>query len=64
MEQSPCVRICTLNNDKICIGCGRNTDEIRNWSTFSDEEKHNVKNQLKARLDEILQKMRAKRMQQ
>lgn len=64
MEQSPCVRICTLNNDNICIGCGRSTQEIKNWTTFSDEEKRNVKGQLKQRLDDILQKMREKRMQQ
>lgn len=63
MEQSPCVRICTLNNDSICIGCGRSTQEIKNWVTFSDEEKRNVKAQLKLRLDDILQKMREKRMQ-
>lgn len=64
MEQSPCVRICTLNDDKICIGCGRSADEIKNWSTFSDESKMLIKAQLKKRLEEILQKMRTKRMQQ
>jgi predicted Fe-S protein YdhL (DUF1289 family) len=64
MGQSPCVRICTLNDDKICIGCGRNADEIKNWSTFSDESKMLIKAQLKERLEDILQKMRVKRMQQ
>ena len=64
MEQSPCVRVCTLNGDNVCIGCGRSCEEIKNWSTFSDETKRSVKNQLKSRLDDILQKMRAKRMQQ
>ena len=63
MEQSPCVRICTLNHDNICIGCGRNAEEIKNWSIFSDDEKRSVKNQLKKRLENLLQKMRAKRMQ-
>lgn len=63
MERSPCVRICTLNADKICIGCGRNLEEIQNWETFSDETKLTIKAQLKERLSEILQKMRAKRLQ-
>ncbi|MCX7343440.1 MAG: DUF1289 domain-containing protein [Proteobacteria bacterium] len=63
MGQSPCVRICTLNDDKVCIGCGRNIDEIKNWSAFSDESKIVIQSQLKGRLDDILQKMRAKRMQ-
>jgi|LauGreSuBDMM15SN_2_FD.fasta_scaffold745123_2 predicted Fe-S protein YdhL (DUF1289 family) len=63
MEQSPCVRICTLNEDKLCIGCGRNIEEIKNWTTFSDDCKNTVKSQLKGRLSEILEKMRAKRLQ-
>ena len=63
MEQSPCVRICTLNEDKICIGCGRNAEEIKNWTTFSEDFKITIKPQLKDRLSEILKKMRAKRLQ-
>jgi len=27
-EDSPCVGICTLNEDNVCIGCGRHIDEI------------------------------------
>ncbi|MCX7352461.1 MAG: DUF1289 domain-containing protein [Proteobacteria bacterium] len=49
MEQSPCVRICTLNTENVCIGCGRNTEELKNWATFSDETKRTIKAQLKAR---------------
>lgn len=63
MEQSPCVKICTLNNDNICIGCGRNAYELQNWATFSDDIKRDIKAQLKDRLAEVLQKMRAKRTQ-
>ncbi len=62
MEKSPCVKICTLNLDKICIGCGRNVDEIQNWISFSDDKKASVKAQLKGRLDEVLQKMRTKKL--
>ena len=41
----------------------RNIDEIKNWSAFSDESKIVIQSQLKGRLEDILQKMRAKRMQ-
>jgi len=34
---SPCVRLCTLNDDDTCVGCGRTLDDIRQWSTMSDE---------------------------
>jgi len=27
-EDSPCVGICTLNEENICIGCNRHIDEI------------------------------------
>ncbi len=64
MEQSPCVRICTLNAAKLCIGCGRNVYEIQNWETFVDETKRTIKLLLKDRLAEMLQEMRAKRLQQ
>jgi predicted Fe-S protein YdhL (DUF1289 family) len=28
-DVSPCVGICTLNENDICIGCNRHIDEIR-----------------------------------
>ncbi len=61
MEQSPCVRICTLNTENVCIGCGRNVEELKNWATFSDETKRTIKAQLKARLDVMLIEIRKKK---
>lgn len=29
---SPCVRACTLDDDDVCVGCGRSLDEIKVWS--------------------------------
>lgn len=31
---SPCNRVCTLNDDNVCIGCQRTLDEIVGWSTM------------------------------
>ncbi len=29
---SPCVSLCTLDDDNTCVGCGRTLDEIVRWS--------------------------------
>ncbi|MGH8283510.1 MAG: DUF1289 domain-containing protein [Gammaproteobacteria bacterium] len=36
---SPCVRICCLDDDNICIGCERSLDEIRRWSEMPEQER-------------------------
>jgi len=40
---TPCVRICRYNSDfyggALCIGCFRETFEIGNWASFTEEEK-------------------------
>jgi uncharacterized protein len=36
---SPCVRNCCLDDDNVCMGCGRSLGEIVAWGTASDEEK-------------------------
>jgi predicted Fe-S protein YdhL (DUF1289 family) len=41
MIKSPCIKICKLSQS-ICIGCGRNIEEIKNWKEFSDEEKQKI----------------------
>ena len=39
---SPCIKICTLV-DKICIGCGRTQQEIKEWLTATDQRKIEIK---------------------
>jgi predicted Fe-S protein YdhL (DUF1289 family) len=36
---SPCVRICCLDDNDVCLGCGRTLDEIRRWSEMSEAQK-------------------------
>ncbi|QGM96978.1 DUF1289 domain-containing protein [Methylocystis parvus] len=48
---SPCNKICTLNPNGICVGCGRSRAEIGGWTQFSDAEKKQVVHRAKARLD-------------
>ena len=36
---SPCIGSCTLNGDKICLGCFRHIDEILQWGKATDTQK-------------------------
>jgi predicted Fe-S protein YdhL (DUF1289 family) len=36
---SPCVRNCCLDDDNVCLGCGRSLQEIVAWSTADPAEK-------------------------
>jgi predicted Fe-S protein YdhL (DUF1289 family) len=36
---SPCVRNCCLDDDNVCMGCGRALQEIVQWGTAGDADK-------------------------
>jgi uncharacterized protein len=36
---SPCIRSCCLDDDDVCMGCGRSLEEIVAWNEASDAEK-------------------------
>ena len=46
---SPCIKICTLQ-DNFCIGCGRTTQEIAEWTKASDKRKRDILERLPDRL--------------
>ncbi len=46
---SPCVAICTLDEDDVCIGCFRHADEIREWMILEAAEKLAVLERVRAR---------------
>ncbi len=50
MVQSPCNKICTLNADHICVGCGRSRAEIGGWTQMSDADRKRVVVRAKERL--------------
>jgi uncharacterized protein len=37
--QSPCVRNCCLDNQEICLGCGRSLEEILQWGNATAEQR-------------------------
>lgn len=40
--RSPCVSICALDKDDICVGCHRSGDEITRWTRMNNEERRDV----------------------
>ncbi len=39
---SPCVHVCALDDDDICIGCQRSVAEITRWSRMDNTERRQV----------------------
>ncbi|MFE8072063.1 DUF1289 domain-containing protein [Marinobacteraceae bacterium S3BR75-40.1] len=39
---SPCVSICALDENDVCIGCHRSGMEIARWGMLTDAEKRDV----------------------
>lgn len=40
--RSPCISVCALNMEDICIGCYRSAAEITEWSMASPAEKRAI----------------------
>lgn len=46
---SPCLSICTLDEDNVCMGCLRKLEEIRGWARMSPDEQWELVAELKLR---------------
>lgn len=46
---SPCLLICTLDDDKRCLGCGRSLQQISGWARMTVAEQWAVIDQLARR---------------
>jgi predicted Fe-S protein YdhL (DUF1289 family) len=49
---SPCVRNCCLDESEVCMGCGRELQEILRWHAASSEEREAILAAAKLRLAE------------
>ena len=47
--QSPCISVCALDENDICMGCYRSTEEITDWFMASDEEKYRILERVRER---------------
>lgn len=43
---SPCILICTLDDDKRCLGCGRTLGQISQWAMMSVAQQWQVVDEL------------------
>lgn len=48
--KSPCISVCVLDDDDICVGCYRSAQEITDWSMLSDAQKREVLHKARERL--------------
>lgn len=47
--QTPCIGVCLLDEQDLCIGCRRSLDEIANWSVYTDDQRQALLNKLDKR---------------
>ena len=47
--KSPCVSLCALDINDICMGCQRSADEITRWGTMTNQQRREVLEQLDRR---------------
>ena len=40
--KSPCIEVCSLNHEDVCIGCYRTANEIIEWFSAPDERKREI----------------------
>lgn len=59
MIDTPCDKVCKLNANQICIGCGRTVDEISSWRHLSVADKQQVIELAKIRLKTIVERKNA-----
>ena len=43
---SPCVSVCHLGKDKVCLGCGRTRKERRDWLTYNEKKRVTIMKKL------------------
>lgn len=56
---SPCVRNCCLDDQDICVGCGRSLGEILEWYAADDERRLLICSEARNRVSARLQRFSA-----
>jgi len=47
--ESPCVSICRLDGNDVCVGCFRTATEIGQWLSYTAEQRSDIMKQLPER---------------
>ncbi len=40
---SPCISTCRLDEHKVCLGCFRHVEDIREWRSADDERRRQIR---------------------
>jgi predicted Fe-S protein YdhL (DUF1289 family) len=56
---SPCIRHCTLDDDDLCVGCGRLLSEILEWAAAPTDRKVAIRSAAASRLQQRRLRFRA-----
>jgi predicted Fe-S protein YdhL (DUF1289 family) len=40
--RSPCISVCVLDENDICMGCFRSAQEVTDWFMASEDEKRDI----------------------
>jgi predicted Fe-S protein YdhL (DUF1289 family) len=48
--RSPCISVCVLDDDDVCMGCYRTASEITDWFMATDEQKREVLRRARERM--------------
>jgi predicted Fe-S protein YdhL (DUF1289 family) len=56
--ESPCNKICAIDPvSALCVGCGRNLQEIESWLRCGDDERRRIMEELPLRLASLRRAM-------
>ena len=47
--RSPCISVCVLDENDICMGCYRSAEEVTDWFMAGDEEKRAIMQRVEQR---------------
>lgn len=51
--RSPCVSVCALDENDLCIGCHRTGDEILRWTRMTNQERREVLQEVAKREEKV-----------
>lgn len=40
--ESPCISLCRLDEERVCMGCFRHVDDIREWRSADDQRRREI----------------------
>lgn len=46
---SPCVSLCKLDDERVCVGCFRHVEDIREWRSADDDRRREIRQRAEQR---------------